>query len=848
VTPSPRPAVSITGRPQTAARTRPASDGAAWRLPVAGAVRLQPASALARLLLLAPLLAGSALAQTEPEDAASLDWVPWEQLSPEQQAAATDNNCCGLYVEPELPALDAAAGTTIIDADGMEGEVEGSIRITRGLQLRQDDMSVEAGEGNYERASGRMSVEGRVRVRQRGVLLTGSSATVDQQARRSELHSASYLLHDSGIRGTASVIVYTDEDGIITIDNGLFTRCEPGDDSWSIAGREIELNRNTGRGLARDLTLRVGKVPVLYLPVISFPINDERATGFLAPVMGNTRDGGFDLSAPYYVNLAPNYDMTLIPRIQTKRGVMLGTELRYLGRRHQQELNLNYLPDDKLYDPALAGNRASKSPPVPDRWLLDYEARGRLAPGWSAMVDYSAVSDDEYFQDLGSNGLINTSRSFLQRVARLRYNGENWDFSAVTQAFQIIDPTVTELSQPYRKLPALNLRGLYTQNLQGNLDLEYGVDSEYVYFHRDINQPRFSQAQIDAGALVTGSRLALTPQLGLNWANSYAFATPTLKYKYATWALEDQALGRSASPERGIFSATFDTGLIFERDIDFFDQSLRQTLEPRAFYLYNEYQDQSAMPLFDSSSLTQSYSQLFREDRFSGKDRVGDADQLTLAVSSRFYDEAGRELARASVGQILYFRDRRVTLSNAPDPQLDDSSSSVVGEFSMTLSDNWRAGSYLEWNTTTNELDVANFQFQFQSDINRILNLGYRLREMPGPAMVNGIKRRIDQTDISGVWPLNDRWGLIARWNHDLANNRNLETIAGVEYSNCCWTMRVLARQWIDNNALFAGVDDDNRGVFFQFELKGLGSLLGSNVTGILNNGIRGYRERDHVQ
>jgi LPS-assembly protein len=166
----------------------------------------------------------------------------------------------------------------------------------------------------------------------------------------------------------------------------------------------------------------------------------------------------------------------------------------------------------------------------------------------------------------------------------------------------------------------------------------------------------------------------------------------------------------------------------------------------------------------------------------------------------------------------------------------------------VALGDHWRAGSYLEWDTTTNELDVANFQFQFQSDINRILNLGYRLREMPGPGVVNGIKRRIDQTDISGIWPINDRWGLIARWNHDLANNRNLEAIAGVEYSNCCWTVRVLARQWIDNNALFEGLDDDNRGIFVQFELKGLGSLLGSNVTGILNNGIRGYRERDYVQ
>lgn len=837
--PSPLHAASNTGCPTTAgATTRPSGPRSERR---------RPRSALARILLLLPLLPCQALAQSGPVDASTLDWVRWEDLSPEQRAAATDN-CCGRYIEPALPELEEAAGSTIIDADGMEGVVDGIMRITDGLRVRQDDMSISAGQGSYEARTGRMTLEDDVLIRQRGVLLAGSSATVDQRAGRSELDAASYLLHDSGLRGNAKVIIYTDAEGVITIDNGMFTRCEPGDDSWVIAGREIELNRTTGRGVAKDLTLRVRDVPVLYLPRISFPISDARATGFLAPVMGNTRDGGFDLATPYYVNLAPNYDLTLTPRIQTDRGVMLGAEGRFLGRRHEQQVNLNYLPGDKLYDPALAGNRATDSPPVADRWLLDYNALGSLARGWSAVVDYAAVSDDEYFQDLGSNGLINTSRSFLQRVARLRYNGENWDFSAVTQGFQIIDPTVTELAQPYRKLPGLNLRGLYSRNLTDNLDLDYGIDTEYVYFHRDVDRTRFSQAQIDAGALVTGTRAAATPQVGLTWANSYAYATPTLKYKYATWTLEDQARSASSSPDRGILSGTFDTGLIFERDIDFFGQDLRQTLEPRAFYLYNEYADQSDIPLFDSTDLTLSYSQLFRDDRFSGRDRVGDADQVTLAVSSRLYDDSGRELARASVGQIRYFRDRRVTLFNAPVMQQDDSTSSLVGEVSMSLADNWRAGSYLEWNTTTNELDVANFQFQFQSDINRILNLGYRLREMPGPGVLNGIKRRIDQTDISGVWPLNDRWGLIGRWNHDLANKRNLETIAGVEYSNCCWTMRLLARQWIDNNALFAGVDEDNRGVFFQFELKGLGSLLGSNVTGILNNGIRGYRERDYVQ
>jgi LPS-assembly protein len=265
------------------------------------------------------------------------------------------------------------------------------------------------------------------------------------------------------------------------------------------------------------------------------------------------------------------------------------------------------------------------------------------------------------------------------------------------------------------------------------------------------------------------------------------------------------------------------------------------------FYLYSEYEDQSDIPLFDSSELTFAFSQLFRDDRFSGKDRVGDTNQLTLAVTSRLYDPRGHELVRASLGQIRYFRDRRVTLFNAPGQEHERAGSAVAGEFSYRLSTNWRFGTYLEWDTRDNELQVENYQFQYQRDVDRILNIGYRYRDDTAHLSTPGLDRTINQTDISGIWPLSASWGLIGRWNYDNANKRNLETIAGVEYENCCWTMRLLARKWIDNDALyFGGIEEDNTGVFIQFELKGLGSLLGGNVAGILNNGITGYRERDY--
>src|SRR5690606_20847107 len=245
------------------------------------------------------------------------------------------------------------------------------------------------------------------------------------------------------------------------------------------------------------------------------------------------------------------------------------------------------------------------------------------------------------------------------------------------------------------------------------------------------------------------------------------------------------------------------------------------------------------------SAMTFSFDQLFREDRFSGQDRVGDANQLTLGLSTRFLDAAGRERAAASVGQIRYFEDRRVTLGDLPGEAERRGTSAVAGEFSYSFSDNWRAFSYLEWNGSDNTLEVGSFQFRYQSDINRIFNFSYRYRDVPDRISPTGFDRRIDQTDFSGIWPVTDNWSVIGRWNYDHANGRNLETIAGLEYNNCCWNMRLIARRWIDNNALIFGDEEDNTGIFVQFELKGFGSVLGGNVSGILNNGITGYRERE---
>jgi len=794
-----------------------------------------------------PLLLISSVLPAQPTalpDASEIDWVPLEQLTPAQQQEVAEN-CCGRYIQPAFPVVPGDAGTTLLQGDRISVGEDGIVRIDGGLQALQEGLLMRAAAGSYNRSTAVFTLEDSILIRQQGLLLTGSRATVDRISASSALEDASYLLHETGARGNADLIVYTDADGVITIDNGVFTRCEPGDDSWVVAGDNIQLDRDAGRGFARNVTLRVRDVPVLYLPWVSFPIDDARATGFLAPVIGSTRDGGLDLALPYYLNLAPNYDLTLTPRLQFNRGLLLGSEFRHRGNSYGQILDLQYMPDDRLFDPARSNLPASRRPPQAQRWLLNYDFIANPAPGWSAVIDYAAVSDRSYFQDLGNNGLIQTTLSYLYRDARVQYQSEHWTFNGAVQGFQILDPAVTPQATPYRSLPRLNLAG----SNQTAFGLDYGVDSELVYFERDVDSRRLAPEALADGVFVTGSRLSMTPYLSLPWASAGAFVTPTLKYKYANWHLQDQAVGAPSNPSRGVVTGTLDSGLIFERALALGGSNHMQTLEPRLFYLYSEYEDQRRLPVFDSTEMTFGYSQLFRDDRFSGKDRVGDADQLTLALTSRIYDQTGREKAHLSLGQIRHFEDRRVSLFTLPASSLQQASSALVGEGGWQLNDNWRASSYLQWNPDNTALEVGNFQFQYQSDINHIINIGFRYRDDTGHLASPGFDRKISQTDLSAVWPVNDEWGVIGRFNYDHANKRNLETIAGLEYSNCCWNLRVIARKWIDNNALFFGsLDEDNSGIFVQFELKGLGSVLGGNVTGILNNGINGYREREYVQ
>lgn len=763
-------------------------------------------------------------------DVAEESWRSLQDLNPEQQALVAEA-CCGVYIDAELPPA-ITDGSLILQAGSSELEADSDqLIIQNGIDIRFEDIWIEADSGLYDQLQAVIELNGNIRLRRPGLLIGANSAIINQSQSSAALQNTSYVLHQQAARGTANSINFSNAEGLMTINGGSYTVCEPGDNSWLLAGEKIELDQLSGRGVGRNVTLRVKDIPVLYLPYISFPLNDERSSGLLFPSYGSTNEGGYEIATPYYFNLAPNYDATVTPRLMMERGLMLSLEARHLGEVSENNLELSYLSNDSLYDESTAGLPETQSPPQAERWQVNYMANSNFYKNWNAVADYSAISDIDYYQDFGNNGLHDTSRSYLYRHGQINYQQNDWGFQAAVQSYQLIDQTLNSLNKPYSSLPRINLN----YNTATDSGWFYGLNSEYVYFDRGLDQNMLSQTQINNGALLNGQRMSLEPSLGWSWETPAAYFKPEAKYKYASYQLDQQALGSTATPERGILVSKIDSGLVFDRDLNFKDSNYTQTLEPRLFYLNSEYEDQSNIPLFDTADLTSGFRQLFREDRFSGKDRIGDANQLTLALSSRILDSSGREKAQISVGQIFYFEDRRVNLGAMPGPS-QQSNSALAGQFSYQVMENWRFTAQQEWDQDNNELESGNFQFSYQSDINHILNFGYRYRNS-----VN-IPGLIKQTDISGLWPLTDNLGFIGRWNYDHANQRDLETIIGLEYSNCCWDMRLIARKWVDNSDLSGTFTDTNSGIFLQFELKGLGNVLGGSIDSLIGESITGFK------
>ena len=814
-------------------------------------------------------------------DYSHLDWVPRENLSAAQLAEAGPY-CAGAYVEPTRPGMNDKTpmdeAPMFVSAKASRYEQEEQVATLAGdVVLRQAGMQVEADEANLRQAENRGELIGNVRLRDQGMLVVGDRAELQLDNGEAKVDNAEYVLHKSHIRGNA-LYAKREESAIIRLKDGTYTSCEPGSNAWHLKGNNITLNPATGFGTATNVTLRVKNIPVFYTPYIYFPIDDRRQSGFLPPSIGSSSDNGLTLQTPYYFNLAPNYDATLYPTYMSDRGLMMEGEFRYLTKNSEGQFGAAYLDDSN-------DDRKLQSEYEDQRWMYSWKHTTGLTSRLMAEVDYTDISDPYYFQDLTTDQGLG-SDSYVDQRGTLTYRGEGYTARLNAHAYELAN--VTDVT-PYNRLPQLTLDGVLPFKPAG-LNFSYGT--EYVRFDRDLRNGQFSDEnglledwydeRLKGLARANGERIHVEPAVSLPLDWSWGYIKPQVKYLQTSYDLSLDQQGKDSlldeqeyksSQNRGVGMFSLDSGLYFDRDTQWFGKNYRQTLEPRLFYLYTAEEDQTDIPVFDTSESYFSYSSLWRENRFSGKDRIGDENKLSLGLTNRWVEPNGFERQRFSIGQAFYFEDRKVQMPGIDYRTRSDSTSSTSPyalEYLYRFNRDWRFSSDFNWDPDSGSTrsGSAMFHYQPEDNPNKVINAGYRYRndsvrydEASGDWVVGGgdygtpdspeyIKDyyKISQHDFSVIWPIVPQWSVISRWQYDYGRDRTLEAFGGFEYDSCCWKLRLINRYWIDYNEVSLNPsrnDQADRGIFLQVVFKGLGGVIGNTVESFLDQGIQGYRERE---
>lgn len=578
-------------------------------------------------------------------------------------------------------------------------------------------------------------------------------------------------------RGDAQRIEFQGPDNA-RLDESRFTTCREGQDDWFLKVRRLDLDHDEDIGTAHNATVEFFGVPLFYLPYLSFPISNERKSGFLIPGIGRSDRHGFVISAPYYFNLAPNYDATVTPRVLSERGLQLQNQFRYLTENSTGKLEIDTLQNDR---------RAQKEGLEEDDRSSGYFLHQQtFNPLWAGKIDLRGASDKEYFRDYGDR-LSLTSQSFLPQLMETVYRGPQWMFATRLTDHQVVDRNIAPDARPYARLPQLQLA---SSALPRPNRLHPQFESEWSRFEHSH--------------LLNGERLNVHTGLSLPLENAWSFLTPKVGARYTGYRLDRQD---DATPALVRGSVSLDSGLFFERETGWSGRDTIQTLEPRLFYLYVPYKNQDALPNFDSGVPDLSFASLFRENRFTGGDRIGDTNQITTAMTTRFLDaEEGIERLRFSLGRIYYFTDPEV---NLPAGTPDRTQSDLVAEVSAWLIDNWHARETVLWNNGDRRADRSSTYLQYHPARNKIFNIGYVF-----------VRDQIGQYDVSAEWPLFGRWSVRGRSLRSERDDRNVETYAGIEYNACCWALRVVAAR------RFQDPDQDDS-IMFELQLTGLSKLGG---------------------
>ncbi|MDR3351873.1 MAG: LPS-assembly protein LptD [Zoogloeaceae bacterium] len=709
-----------------------------------------------------------------------------------------------------------------ITADRIEGETDVATRAIGNAQFQKAETSLSADTLTYHPLEDEIVAEGNVRLAQPGVEVNGPYLKLRQSTQRGYFDSARYRIlrvlentgeastpapglsiafpalppRESVIYGEAARIHFEGENQY-RIEDGTFSTCKPGETDWFTKGSDIRLDYDQNTGEARHATVVFKGTPIAYAPYFTFPLSSQRKSGFLSPTFTSSTRTGFDLALPYYWNIAPNYDATITPRIMTKRGLQLGTEFRYLGAHQDSRLQFELLGKDEQ-----AGTR---------RYAYGFRHTQNLGRGLSALIDWNGVSDDEYFTDLSSR-VVQTSQRQLPRQFELNYNASWWNARLLSLRYQTLNPGgEIVVAHPYFMEPQLSFNA--------RLPEWQGLEAQFFGQYTRFAHP----------SLETGNRLVVYPQITFSFTRPGFYLKSKLGVHSTQYRLSERAPGLPDSLRRTLPILTLDAGLTFERETRLFGSAWLQTLEPRLFYLHIPYRDQGNFPLFDTSLADFNFAQIFSENRFSGYDRMNNANQLTAALTTRLIDpHTGAERLRAVIGQRYHFADPKVGL---PGERLyRDKYSDFLAAFTGQVAPRTYVDMAMEYDFNAARTMRFTLGSRYQPTRGKVISIAYRYNR----GSVADFRDTMDQIDVAGQWALGGRWYAVGRYNYAFDSSRLVEGIAGVEYNAGCWTARFVAQR------LESTAGSPNTSIFFQLELNDFGQI-GSNPIQMLRRSVPGY-------
>ena len=740
---------------------------------------------------------------TADHELVSLDW--------QSKSASSNDFCSGYYLpyqaSPSEQNLSAEQQPLYSNADTSEYD-KGTTHFQGNVEFRQGDKQITSDSARFDQNNGYIDVDGHVTMRRPNMIIQSRAAQFNTTDSEAQLNQAQLAIPSSELRAGAQTIDYHQDD-TVTMSEGSFTFCAPGDNTWAIHSNKIDLDPASGMGEAEHAILKIGVVPVFYLPWMSFPIDDQRRSGFLFPTLESGSSTGLDVTTPYYLNLAPNYDALITPRFTELGGSSLNTKFRHLGNNTEQELELDIAIDDLNADKK--------------RWLLDYNHEAKINDQLTSSIDVKRISDFQLLDDYDIAHETGEKTSLISKAA-LNYQGKNPLFG--TANFSITNRQEVETGVPaYDQLPHATLSGggVLNQNQQV-INTDYFLD--LTRFTRDIEG-------LTGSNRITGIRTHLVPSVSTSWATDYSFIKPKVSLPITAYQLNVTPTNITSNKTRTIAQFEIDSGLLFERSLS---GGYLQTLEPRLYYAYAPYQQQDDLAIFDTS---EGSSAFFGPNRFSGYDRIGDTNRVTIGLDSQFLSAKGWQKAKLSVSQMHYLSDRKVQASNASVTNTD-TLSPIYGTMDYNFSPEWTSNLSVTWTPNFNSVSSTSANMKYQPSMRKVIDFKY-----------TEINRGSQQAEASLMWPLAPQWTLVAKRKEDIRNQQLQDEIWGVRYVNCCWQVSLVNRLWLTtvdqgNNTSGAGIE---HGIFFELSLKGLGKTNRQLTPGKkesmdnIMKGITGYNE-----